>query len=72
MFPKELTHGLGPKMAIFANFFSSNIGQENVFYDILGRKKAFQGAKNNNLNNSKKLAFFRVRVRVRPGTCHLG
>ena len=32
IFPKWLTHGFGPKMAIFANFsFLCNIGQENVF-----------------------------------------
>ena len=30
--PKELTHGFGPKMAIFQTFFFlGNIGQENVF-----------------------------------------
>ena len=31
-------------MAIFSTFvFLGNIGQENVFYDILERKKAFLG-----------------------------
>ena len=35
IFPKWLTHGFGPKMAIFATFFLCNIGQENVFQDIL-------------------------------------
>ena len=34
IFPKRLTHGFGPKMAIFPNFFLGNIGQENIFYDI--------------------------------------
>ena len=38
-FPKGLTHGFGPKMAIFPTFFSGNIGKKNVFYDILERKK---------------------------------
>ena len=34
-------------MAIFSNFvFVGNISQENVFYDILERKNAFQGYKN--------------------------
>ena len=28
------------KMAIFLSFFLGNIGQENVFYDILERKNA--------------------------------
>ena len=40
-----LTHGFGPKMAIFPTFFLSNIGQENVFYDILERQNAFLGYK---------------------------
>ena len=44
IFPKGLTHGFGPKMAIFLSFFFlGNIGQENVFYDILERKNAFWG-----------------------------
>ena len=34
-FAKGLTHGFGPKMAIFPTFFLGNIGQENVFYDNL-------------------------------------
>ena len=37
VFPKGLTHGFGPKMTIFSIFFFGNIGQENVFYDILER-----------------------------------
>ena len=37
-FPKKLTHGFSPKMAIFPTFlFLGNIGQENVFYDIVER-----------------------------------
>ena len=35
IFGKGLTHGFGPKMAIFPNFFLANTGQENVLYDIL-------------------------------------
>ena len=46
IFPKGLTHGFGPKMAIFQLFFLGNIGQENVFYDILKGKNAFLGYKN--------------------------
>ena len=38
VFPKGLTQGLGPKMAIFPIFFLGNIGQENVLYDILEQK----------------------------------
>ena len=40
IFVKGLTHGFGTKMAIFAaSFFFGKIGQENVFFDILQRKK---------------------------------
>ena len=46
IFPKGLTHGFGPKMDIFPTFFLGNIGQEDVFYDILERKNAFLGYKN--------------------------
>ena len=53
IFPKRLTHGFGPKMAIFPTFFLGNIDQENVFYDILERKNAFLGYKNNKFKKSK-------------------
>ena len=43
IFPKELTHGFGPKLGIFPTFF---LAQENVFYDILERENAFLGDKN--------------------------
>ena len=43
IFPKGLTHGFGAKMAIFPTFFLGNIGQENVFYDILEPKKHRSG-----------------------------
>ena len=47
IFPKGLTHGFGPQMAIFFQLlFLANIGQENVFYDILDWKNAFLGYKN--------------------------
>ena len=45
IFPKRLTHGIGPKMPIIPTFYFGNIGQENVFYDILDREKAFLGYK---------------------------
>ena len=41
IFPKGLTNSFGPKMAIFSSFFLGNIGQENVFCDILERKSVF-------------------------------
>ena len=54
IFPKGLTHGFGPKMAIFPTlFFLGNIGQENVFYDILERKNAFLAYKNKKFKKSK-------------------
>ena len=53
IFPKGLTHGFGPKMAIFQLFFLGNIGQENVFCDILERKNAFLGYKNKKFKKSK-------------------
>ena len=44
----------GAKMAIFPTFFFvDNIGQENVFYDILERNSAFLGYKNKNFKQSK-------------------
>ena len=55
---KGLTHRFGPKMAIFGTFFCCNIGQENVFYDILERKNVFLGYKNTKSKKSKKLTFF--------------
>ena len=51
---KGLTHGSGPKMAIFLFcFFLANIGQENVLYDILDLKIAFLGYKKKNLKSQK-------------------
>ena len=50
---KKLTHGFGPKMAIFPSFLLGNIGQENVFYDILARKIDFLGYKNKKFKKSK-------------------
>ena len=46
-------------MAIFPSFFLGNIGQENVFYDILQRKSAFQDHKNKMLKKSKNWRFFK-------------
>ena len=54
IFPKGLTHGFGPKMSLFpTSFFLGNIGQENVFYDILHRKNAFVAYKNKKFKKSK-------------------
>ena len=53
IFPKGLTHGFSPKMAIFPFFFSGNIAHENVFYDILERKNSFLGYQNRKFKKSK-------------------
>ena len=42
IFPKGLTHCFGPKMEIIPTIFFV----ENIFYDILERKNAFPGYKN--------------------------
>ena len=43
----------------FSNFFLDNIGQENVFYDILERKNAFLGYKKKEVQKVEKLTFFK-------------
>ena len=43
------------KWPFFELFFLANIGQENVFYDILERKNVFLGYKNNKSKKSKNL-----------------
>ena len=53
IFSKRFIHGFGQKMAIFSIFFKDNIRQENVFYDILERKIAFLGYKNNKFKKFK-------------------
>ena len=57
IFPKGLTHGFGQKMAIFPSLFLGNIGQENVFYNILERKNAFLAHKKRSLK-SRKIEIF--------------
>ena len=41
------------KWPFFQLFFLGNIGQENVFYDILERKNAFLGNKNKKFKSRK-------------------
>ena len=45
------------KWPFFQLFFLGNIGQENVFYDILERKNAFLGHKNKKFKKSKNPHF---------------
>ena len=53
IFPNGLTHGFGLKMAIFPTVFLGNVGQKNVFYDILEPKNTFLGYKNKKFKKSK-------------------
>ena len=43
----------------FFNFFLANIGQDNVFHDILERKDTFLGYKNKKMKKSKNWHFFK-------------
>ena len=52
-FSMGLTHGLVQKWPFFQLYFLGNIEQENVFYDILGRKNDFWGYKNKKFKKSK-------------------
>ena len=45
------------KWPFFQLFFLGNIGQENVFYDILERKNGFLGYKNKKFKKSKNCHF---------------
>ena len=44
-------------MASFPTFFLGNVGQENVFYDILERKNTFLGYNNKKFKKSKNGQF---------------
>ena len=46
------------KWLFFQLLFSGNIGQENVFFDILERKDAFLGYKNKKFKKVKKNNIF--------------
>ena len=58
IFPKGVNPWFWSKNGHFSTFFLGNIGQENVFYDILKRKKAFLDYKNKNFFKVEKLTFF--------------
>ena len=46
------------KLPFLQFFFLRNIGQEDVFYDILERKNAFLGYKKPEVENVKKMTIF--------------
>ena len=59
MFLKGLVHAFGRNLAIFffILFFLGNLGQENVFYDIVERKNASLCYKNKELKQAKNWVF---------------
>ena len=60
-FSKGVNPWFWSKNGHFSNFFFlGNIGQENVFYDILERKNTFLGYKNKRFKKSKNWHFFKV------------
>ena len=57
-FIKEINPWFWSKNGLFSNFFSlGNIGQENVFYDILQRENDSLGNKNNKFEKSTNWHF---------------
>ena len=57
-FPKGVNPWFMSKNGYFCNvFFLGNVGQENVFYDILERENAFLGYKKNKFKKSKNWLF---------------
>ena len=67
IFPKGLTHGFGPKMAIFSIFFFvGNKGQENVFMIFFNEKRFFQAIKIRSSNSRKIEIFLMVSVQELP------
>ena len=57
-FSKGVNTWFWSKKGHFSNFFFlGNIGQENVFYDIVEQKNAFLGYRNKNFKKLKKLHF---------------
>ena len=58
-FSKGVNPCFWSKNGHFSNFFLGNIGQENVFYDILERKNAFLDYKKKKFKKSKNWHFFK-------------
>ena len=59
-FSKGVSPWLWSKIGHFSMyFFKDNIGQENVFYDILQRKNVFLSYKNKKFKKSKNCHFFK-------------
>ena len=58
-FSKGVNPWFWSKNSHFSIFVLGNIGQENVFYDILQRKHAFLGYKNKMFKKSKNWHFYK-------------
>ena len=59
LFPKALVYDFGLELTIFPPFlFLGNIGQENVFYEILQHKNAFLGYKKKEVQKVVKLTIY--------------
>ena len=59
IFPKALTHGFGPKMAILATFFFLAISARKMFFTIFQNKKTpFQALKTKRLKRQRIDIFF--------------
>ena len=56
-FSKGVSPWFWSKIGHFSTFFLGNIGQENVFYDILERKNVFLGHENKKFKKSKNWDF---------------
>ena len=65
-FSKGVNPWFWSKNGYFSNFFLGSIGQENHYYDILERKIAFLGYKNNKFKKSINEYFSKV---VNPWFC---
>ena len=53
IFPKGLTHGFGPKMAIVPTYFFRQYSPGKVFYDIQEPKSDFLDYKNKKFKKPK-------------------
>ena len=59
-FSKGFSPWFWPKIGLFfIFFFLGNIGQENVFYDILQRRNVFLSYKNKKFKKSRNCYFFK-------------
>ena len=58
IFPKGLVHGFGPILSISSPYVLGNIGQKNVFYDILEQKNTFLGYNKTRISKGRNIDIF--------------